>query len=411
MADYHRLKATFNKLAAIGAQEDGGFTRLAFTDEDWQAREVIINLMKRTGLTVRTDAFGNVIGRLEGSNPEADVVMIGSHIDSVPHGGNFDGITGVLAAIEAAACFQESGGKNYHPLEVVAFMAEESSRFGTCTLGSKAFCGKLTLNDIRQMKDSDGVSLAAALRQRGLEPENIAQACYPGKVKAFMELHIEQGKILESTHTQVGIVTGIAAPTRFSVMVQGQADHSGATPMNLRCDALTAAAELILAVEDAARLEMQYGSVGTTGIVKVAPGVMNVIPGAVELGIDIRGISSESKGRIVQQLLKKVSEIKDRRNVGVAMTTQADEEPVALDKQMVEMLYHISKAGHYTSMLLPSGAGHDAMNMAAIAKTGMVFIPCRGGISHNRLEWADIKDIVVGTDIILAAIRQLVQPS
>ena len=411
MADYHRLEENFNKLAAIGIQNDGGFTRLAFTDEDWQARAVIINLMKKTGLTVRTDAFGNVIGRLEGSNPEADVVMVGSHIDSVPHGGNFDGIAGVLGAIEAVTCFRESKGENYHPLEVIIFMAEESSRFGRDTLGSRAFCGKLTFTDLQQIKDSNGVSLANVLRQRGLKPENIAQARYPSKLKAFMEMHIEQGKVLESTQKQIGIVTGIAAPTRFAVTVEGQADHSGATPMNLRRDALTAAAELILAVEDAARLERQYGSVGTTGIVKAAPGVMNVIPGTVELGIDIRGISSESKARIIDRLLKKVSEIKGKRNVSVDITTLTDEAPVTLDKQMVEMLYHLSKVGNYSSMLLPSGAGHDAMHMAALAKTGMVFIPCRGGISHNRQEWADIKDIAAGTDIILAAIRQLVQPS
>ncbi|SDF13591.1 M20 family metallo-hydrolase [Sporomusa acidovorans] len=409
MVDCKRLEKNFHKMAAIGLQANGGFTRLAFSDEDWQARELIIRLMEQAGLAVRTDAFGNVIGRQEGIEPAAAVVMAGSHLDSVPQGGNFDGVAGVLAAIEALQCLKKSGEQHYHPLEVVVFMAEESSRFGMATLGSKAFCGKLTVAQLHQWKDSQEISLAAALRQRGLQPENICQARYPGNIKAFLELHIEQGKVLETTKKQIGIVTGIAAPTRLRVTITGQADHSGATPMNMRQDALTAAARIILAVEEVAGLEAQHGVVGTTGIVKAEPGVMNVIPGRVELGIDIRGISLDSKQCVVQGLLKKMDEIKNQRNVGIEPVILTDEPPVQLAPTMVEMLYAISREQHYASMLMPSGAGHDAMHLAALAPTGMVFIPCRGGISHNPAEWARLEDIAAGTEIILAAIRKLSQ--
>lgn len=402
-----RLEENFEKMAQIGALDDGGFMRLAFTDEDWQGRDFVISLMKQAGLTVRVDAFGNVIGRREGINPQADVVMAGSHVDSVPHGGNFDGVAGVLGAIEALQCLEEKGERNYHPIEIVVFMAEESSRFGVATLGSRAFCGELSRHHLEQYRDSQGVSLAQALRHRGLQPENIGQARYQGKIKAFLELHIEQGKVLETTGTRIGIVTGIAAPTRLRVIATGQADHSGATPMNMRRDALTAAAEIILQVEKLAGAEVRQGVVGTTGIVKAEPGVMNVIPGRVELGVDIRGISQDSKARVIKGLLERIDEIKERRHVGMEIITLTDETPVALSPDVVQILQDICREQHYSSMLMPSGAGHDAMHMAALAKTGMVFIPCRGGISHNPAEWSGPDDIAAGTEVLLAAIRKL----
>ena len=405
-----RLEENFNKLAAIGRQDDGGFTRLAFTEEDWQARSVVMQLMDQAGLAIRIDAFGNVIGRREGTNPEAAVVMAGSHIDTVPHGGNYDGVAGVLGAIEAVQRLKETGEKNYHPIEVVVFMAEESSRFGVATLGSKAFCGKLSPDQLAQYRDSQGVSLAGALQQRGLEPAKIYEARYPGRIKAFLELHIEQGKVLETTGTELGIVTGIAAPTRLRVIVTGQADHSGATPMNMRQDALTAAAEMILQVEELARAESHHGVVGTTGIVKAEPGVMNVIPGRVELGVDIRGISLESKQRVIKGFLKKIDDIKQRRNIGAEIFTLTDENPVELSSDMVQLLHDICREHNHSVMLMPSGAGHDAMHVAAFAKTGMIFIPCRGGISHNPAEWASLDAVAAGAEVLCTAIRRLAQP-
>lgn len=402
-----RMEENFRTLAAIGAQAGGGITRLAFSDADWEARDFIIELMNRAGLVVRSDAFGNLIGRREGTEPAAPVVMLGSHIDSVPNGGNFDGVLGVLAAIEVIRCLQAAGTQTYHPIEVVVFMAEESSRFGMATLGSKAFCGKLSSSQLAQLQDKQGMTLTVAMRQRGLEPEKVAAARYTGAIRAFLELHIEQGKVLEAADEQIGIITGIAAPTRLKVVITGQADHSGATPMNMRQDALTAAAEIILLVEKLAGQEMHNGTVGTTGMVKVEPGVMNVIPGRVELGIDIRGIVANSKQQVVQELTAGITAIEKRRGVAIASSTITDEKPVGISREIVEFLHGIAKEGHYASRLMPSGAGHDAMHMAGMAPTGMLFIPCKDGISHNAAEWANMEDIVAGTQVLFTAVTRL----
>ncbi|SFL30687.1 Zn-dependent hydrolase [Pelosinus propionicus] len=407
MVCFKRLEENFQRLSTIGKQDGGGFTRLAFGDADWEARNVIIELMKTAGLTIRVDAFGNVIGRREGLYSEKPVVMLGSHIDTVPNGGNFDGVLGVLGAIEALQCLEEQQEQNEHPIEVVVFMAEESSRFGVATLGSKAFCGKLSPEKLVQYKDKDGISLGDAMQQRELNPANIRQAQYQGDIKAFLELHIEQGKVLETTKHQIGIVTGIAAPTRFKAIVTGQADHSGATPMNMRQDALTAAAEVILLVEQLARKVAHLGVVGTTGVIKAEPGAMNVIPGRVELGIDIRAIQLASKQWVVDELIAGIDKIKAQRSVEIEMTTLTDETPVELLEEMVEVLQDVCKQHPYPNMLMPSGAGHDAMHLASLAPTGIIFIPCQGGISHNPAESASMDDIVAGTEILLTAIRKI----
>jgi hydantoinase/carbamoylase family amidase len=407
MVCYKRLEENFQRLSAIGRQDGGGITRLAFGDADWEARNVVIELMKNAGLKIRVDAFGNVIGRREGLYFEKSVVMLGSHIDSVPNGGNFDGVVGVLGAIEALQCLEEQQEQNDHPIEVVVFMAEESSRFGVATLGSKAFCGKLSPQNLVQYKDKDGITLGEAMQQRELASENIRQAQYEGDIKAFLELHIEQGKVLETTNHQIGIVTGIAAPTRFNVIVTGQADHSGATPMNMRQDALTAAAEVILLVEQLSRKVAHLGVVGTTGVIKADPGAINVIPGRVELGIDIRAIQLASKQWVVDELIAGIDKIKTQRSVKIEMITLTDEMPVELLKEMVEELQDVCKQHPYPNMLMPSGAGHDAMHLASLAPTGIIFIPCQGGISHNPAEWASMDDIVAGTEILLTAIRKI----
>ncbi len=403
MISSERLAEDFKKLSVVGVRQEGGITRLAFSDADWEARNIIEQLMIKAGMDVRTDAFGNLIGRRKGLNPEAAPVMMGSHIDSVPDGGNFDGVAGVLAAIEVVRCLEQT----VHPVEVVVFMAEESSRFGMATLGSKALCGKLSLAQLEQLKDNQGVTLAQAMRQRGLSPEQIAKARYSNPIKAFLELHIEQGKVLETMGKQVGIVTGIAAPSRFKIILTGQADHSGATPMNMRQDALTAAAEIILLVETLAAREGHNGTVGTTGIVKAEPGVMNVIPGRVELGVDIRGISSDSKQQVVRALKAGITELQARRGVKVEIITLTDENPVEISREIVEFLENVANDSGCPYMLLPSGAGHDAMHLAALTPTGMIFVPCKGGISHNPAEWANIEDIVAGAEVLLRAVRQL----
>ncbi|WP_196606707.1 M20 family metallo-hydrolase [Pectinatus frisingensis] len=376
-----------------------GITRLAFSDEDWNARDFIIGLMKQAGLSIRIDSFGNIFGHKEGQNPHAPAVMCGSHIDSVPHGGNFDGVLGVLGAIEAINRMNKNGFINYNPLKIVVFMCEESSRFGVATLGSKAMCGELTVNEMKRLKDASNNSLYDVLLARNLHPDNVQKEIQPGDLKACIEMHIEQGKVLETLHKTIGVVTGIAAPTRMKLMLTGKADHSGATPMGMRNDALCAAAEIIIAVENAAANSVRP-AVGTVGIVKAAPNVMNVIPGKVELGIDIRSIYSQVKTDVTADVKKSIESITKNRNIDYKIEMLSNEEPVKLNPSVIDTIATICENKKITYHKMPSGAGHDTMHLAQLAPAGMIFIPCRDGISHNPAEWVDMDDIEQGVNVL-----------
>ena len=231
MISKKRLIANFEKMSTFSSKGEG-ITRLAYSDEDWQARDFVISLMKEAGLAVRTDNFGNVMARREGKKSQLPVVMFGSHIDSVPNGGNYDGVFGVLAAIEVVNALNDADVLTEHPLEVAVFMAEESSRFGNATLGSKVMAGLITKEKLQEIKDKDNNSLYDVLKSRNLDADNVLAAKYTAPIKAFLEIHIEQGKVLEEKNIPIGVVTGIAAPTRLKVFLNGHADHSGATPMD-----------------------------------------------------------------------------------------------------------------------------------------------------------------------------------
>lgn len=381
-----------------------GISRLAFSDEDWKARKFIIDLMKKNGLRVRTDAFGNVYGRREGIHHDGPAVICGSHIDSVPHGGNFDGTAGVLAALEAVHMMNDGGYQNDYPLDIVLYMCEESSRFGVSTIGSKAMCGNINVENMKKIQDSEGNSLYEVLKSCGLHPEEVSQTVFPGQVRACFEMHIEQGRVLENLNQPIGIVTGIAAPTRLKATIRGRADHSGATPMGMRRDALCAAAEIILAIEKTAA-EVGDPFVGTTGIVKAVPNVMNVIPGQVELGIDLR--STEDKSNVVSSLRERIQCIAEKRKVECHIEILSDETPVLLAPSVIRTAESVCRSCHIPYHVMTSGAGHDTMNLARMAPGGMIFIPCREGISHNPKEWADMEDIARGSLVIYKTLCRL----
>ena len=402
IADLEQNFAMMKKFSLPG----DGITRLAFSNEDWEARAFIMDLMKQAGLDIRIDDFGNIIGRRDGVNTKAPVVMCGSHIDSVPHGGNFDGVLGVLGAIAVINMMNDNGFRNYNPIEIVVFMCEESSRFGVATLGSKAMCGELSVDKMKLLKDAAGKSLYDILLGRGLKPDKVKKTLQADKLKACVEMHIEQGKVLETLHKSIGIVTGIAAPTRIKLKLIGKADHSGATPMGMRNDALCAAAEIILAVEKTAA-DSAKPVVGTVGIVKAMPNVMNVIPGEVELGIDIRSIYAHEKDNTVADIEKSIKAITDKRKIKYSLEILSDEKPVTLSPFVIDTIEAAcaEKKADYHKM--PSGAGHDTMHLAEFAPAGMIFIPCRDGISHNPAEWADMKDIVTGIDVLYETLCRL----
>lgn len=409
MISSQRLKEQLAHLQTLTTPEGKGINRLAFSDTDWQGRAYLMSLMREAGLFLRTDAFGNVIGHRAGKNEALPAIMCGSHGDSVPEGGNYDGIVGILAGIEVARSMQEDGFINDRPLEIVLFMCEESSRFNSATLGSKAMRGHLAEQDLRRLRDKKGNTLYDVLKERDLKPEQLASAFYTGPLTAFLEIHIEQGKVLEHEQLQLGVVTGIAAPTRLKIHFHGNADHSGATPMHLRHDGLCAAAETILAVERIASVPTPETSsvVGTVGVVEATPGALNVVPGEVTIGIDIRSISPEKKEAAAKAVREQTEKICRQRNIPYTIEELNDDPPVKLDPRMVEFLSQCCREQGKRYKQMPSGAGHDAMHWAGYTPTGMLFLPCKNGISHNPAESATLEDITGATQVLDQAIRKL----
>ena len=406
MIQRDRLVNDFEAMSQFTAPGEG-INRLAFTDADWAGRQYIIDRMIDAGLTVETDGFGNVIGYKLGKNPELPVVMVGSHTDSVPNGGNYDGVVGVLSAIEVIRSMIDDGYEHDHTIAVVSFMCEESGRFGNATLGSKAMRGELRLQDLHRLVDKQGISLYEALKGRNLNPDEIKQVEYKRPVKSFTEIHIEQGKVLEHEAKPIGVVTGIAAPERFYVTIRGNADHSGATPMNLRHDALCGASKIILGIEEIAAMQEEPPVVGTVGIVEVTPGAMNVIPGEVKLGVDIRSISEVARNSVVTLVKEFIDVTTDKRGLSYTIEPIAQDHPVAMHPAMIREIEAVVTSLGVEYMALPSGAGHDAMHWADDVPTGMIFIPCLNGISHNPAEFAEMDDIVMGAQVLDNVLRKL----
>lgn len=406
MIQRERLVKDFEAMAQLTAPGEG-INRLAFTDADWAGRQYIIDRMTDAGLSVEIDDFGNVIGYKIGKKPDLPAVMVGSHTDSVPNGGNYDGVVGVLSAIEVIRSMIDDGYEHDHTIAVVSFMCEESGRFGNATLGSKAMRGELTLQDLHHLVDKQGISLYEALKGRNLNPDGIETMAYKRPVKSFTEIHIEQGKVLEHEQKTIGIVTGIAAPERFYVTIRGNADHSGATPMNLRHDALCGASKIILGIEEIASMQEEPPVVGTVGVVEVTPGAMNVIPGAVKLGVDIRSISKVARNSVVTLVKEFIDITAEKRGLSYTIETIAQEHPVEMHPAMIREIEEAVKSVGVEYMTIPSGAGHDAMHWAEVVPTGMIFIPCRDGISHNPAEFAEMDDIVTGAAVLDKVLRKL----
>ena len=406
MIQRERLVKDFDAMAQLTAPGEG-INRLAFTDADWAGRQYIIDRMTDAGLSVEIDDFGNVIAYKIGKKPDLPVVMVGSHTDSVPNGGNYDGVVGVLSAIEVIRSMTDDGYEHDHTIAVVSFMCEESGRFGNATLGSKAMRGELRLQDLYRLVDKQGISLYEALKGRNLNPDGIEEMAYKRPVKSFTEIHIEQGKVLEHEQKTIGIVTGIAAPERFYVTIRGNADHSGATPMNLRHDALCGASKIILGIEEIASMQEEPPVVGTVGVVEVTPGAMNVIPGAVKLGVDIRSISEVARNSVVTLVKEFIDITAEKRGLSYTIETIAQDHPVEMHPAMIREIEEAVKSVGVEYMTMPSGAGHDAMHWAEVVPTGMIFIPCRDGISHNPAEFTEMDDIVTGAEVLDKVLKKL----
>ena len=394
--------ATFNDDSAAG-----GMTREVYTPTYAAALDRVTGWMEELGLRVRLDAVGNLFGRWEGSEPGAPRVLTGSHVDTTLNAGRYDGVVGVLGAIEAVRALQAEGVVPRRPVELVAWAGEEP-RFGTGCVGSRAAAGALSRADLDALRDRGGVSMAAALRDAGLDPGRLAEAeLDPPTVHALVELHIEQGVVLEASGDEIGIVTAIAAPHDFTVVLRGAATHAGATPMSLRRDALTGAAEVVLAVERAARGSASGTTVGTVGVVRARPGAVNVVPGDVELDVDVRDSDAAAREAVVEEILAAARSVADARGLVVEVVPIVEDAPVACSPDVVAAVEAAAAEAGVRARRMISGAYHDAMILGARVPIGMIFVPSAGGVSHHPDEFTASDDLVRGVRVLAGTLARL----
>jgi allantoate deiminase len=404
--DGERLWRRISDLGEIGSQGEGGVTRLSFTDEERAAKDKVVTYMKEAGLTVREDAAGNLFGRREGRNSDSPSVLIGSHVDSVYNGGNFDGPLGVLAGIEVLHAMEEQGIETEHPVEVVAFSDEEGARFSFGMIGSRALAGRLTPEGLTEHEDAGGVSIAEAMRAYGLDPERIGEAARPaGSVKAYVELHIEQGRVLENEDLPAGVVTGIAGPVWLRFSIEGETGHAGATPMSLRRDALAAAAEIMGLIE--AEASGTGTSVGTVGQLSLEPGGINIIPGRVEFSLDLRDIDEEVRDGVETRILEGAKEICRRRGVELEIETLQRLAPAPCSELVRDAVARACERVGIRAHALSSGAGHDGMQLTELCPMGMIFVRSRDGVSHSPDEWSSRDDCAKGSHVLYWTVLDL----
>lgn len=406
-AKLERLQHDLETLAQFTATPGAGVTRFSFTPEDRAAREYIKAEMAKAGLSVREDAAGTVTGRREG-DLAGPVVMVGSHFDSVKHGGPFDGTAGVVAALEIARVLQEHNIKTRYPIEFIAMIEEEGGRFGGGLFGSRAMAGKVSQEELVRNKDAQGISTAEAMAAFGFPPENIKAAeRRPEDLKAFFELHIEQGPVLEAAGIDVGVVETIVGIVEYEVEIGGRPDHAGTTPMTMRADALVAASRVVQAVERLAR-EAGGGAVGTVGRLEVAPGAANIVPGRVRFTVDFRAKDGRTLADLVAGLKTALHEA-CQGELTFTLTEKLSVPPVVLPEAIRALLVREAEARGISTKVMLSGAGHDAMVMAGLTDVGLIFVPSRGGRSHCPEEWTDYAALKKGVDVLLGTILQIAE--
>ncbi len=403
--DARRLQQNLEKLSEFGRNPQGGVTRLGFSTTEMAARTYVMGLMKEAGLAVRVDPAGNIFGRRAGS-AHLPTLLFGSHIDSVPHGGNFDGTVGTVGAIEVIRALDAGHVATQHPLEVVVWTNEEGPHFGISALGSGVAAGALG-PEILDRKDEEGLTLADWLRRYGQDPAHLADARIPrGALAAIVELHIEQGPQLYETKTQIGVVQGIVGLKRWKCVATGFANHAGTTPMNRRRDALAAASRDLLAVREVVRAEPGR-QVGTVGYMKAEPGAPNVIPGRVEFPVELRDLDAARIERMWQHIQQRFAQTDQEEGVETRCSVISDIAPALSDASVQGVIREAARSAGLSSADLPSGAVHDAGEIARLAPMGMIFIPSRAGISHAPQEFSTWEDVANGAEVLYRTIVEL----
>ena len=397
--DAHRLNGTLEALGDIGSTSDG-MQRIAFSPSDVEGRHYLVGLMREAGLTVRVDSAANIIARRGGRNRQSPAIAMGSHADTVPSAGKYDGALGVLGAIEVVRALKDLDIVTRHPIEVLNFTNEEGTRYQRWLFGSRAMAGLLEPADLEAV-DSEGVSIAERLKAVGGDMQKISEAKrQQGELGAYLELHIEQGPVLHQTGTSIGVVTGITGRMVLHVQVKGAANHAGTTPMNARRDSLLSASRVIQAVNAIAASE-EVCRVGTVGMASVTPNAVNVVPGEVGLGVEFRDIDMsrlEEAGRRMKEVSREIAEATGTE-IFVSQVEFGQSAPTT--RELQDMVTAASQRLGLTSHHIPSGAGHDAQAMGAITDIAMIFVPNLDGISHSPLEYATPEACADGANVLL----------
>jgi allantoate deiminase len=403
--DAKRISARIEELATCSSTSVG-VTRLPFTAESTKAEKLVEEWMKAAGMSVRKDSLNNIIGRYEGKDPSAPVLMIGSHLDSVIEAGKFDGILGVITGIEVVQTLQDNGIILDYPIEVVGFCDEEGVRFHSTFLGSKAIAGTFTAEDLERA-DEQGITIAEALKGIGIaDPYAYKNASRTQEeLLAYLELHIEQGPVLEKKNEPVGVVSGIAGATRFSFEIIGKPGHAGTVPVAIRQDALLGASDLISYIEKIAIQNEPL--VATVGKLTVGPGASNVIPGLVTGTLDIRDLNVERKQKAIDAILTESKRVAEARGLQITFDQVMEADPVYCNEQMITLIEESISEQSGSVVRLVSGAGHDAMAMADVTNVAMIFVRCKDGLSHHPDEFVTVEDMGAGAKVLYSTVIKI----
>ena len=402
-ASAERMQSRIEALSEFGKNDDGGVDRVAYSDADIAGRKYIMDLMRAQGLTdLRIDAGGNIIGRRAGTDATAKPIMIGSHTDSVPGGGNYDGDVGVISNLEVIDLMNAAGITTRSPIDVVVFSNEEGG-----LVGSLAMTGKIKPETLGVMSHA-GMTIGEGTRRIGGDPDNILKdVIAPDVLKAFIELHIEQGAFLDEEGINIGVVEGIVGINWWDVTITGLANHGGTTPMNRRQDAMLAAAKLTVGINEIAR-GLEGRQVATVGRIEAFPGAPNVIPGKVIMSLEVRDLEQAKMDQVFDLVQARAREIEGETDTKIAFEfIDVASHPAPTDTRMRSIIAEAAKDAGYSYKLMPSGAGHDAQDMVSIAPTGMIFVPSKDGISHSPNEYTSPEDMARGADVLLRTILKV----
>ena len=404
-----RLQEHFEAMSLIGKIGETGTCRPAHTELEKQGFEIAASWMQEAGMKTRIDNFGNLIGRLEGKYPDLPVLMIGSHLDSQPYGGRFDGVAGVLCGIEAVMTLTENGIQPERSIEVISFADEEGWRFNKGLFGSRGILGKLEEGEL-QRTDKDGITREQALKDFGCDITKFKESEYKdGSIFCFLELHIEQGPVLDMSNKPIGVVSGISGPLWWTVKLKGMAGHAGSVPMPIRKDAMLGAAEIIVALNEIATQIPGAPTVGTVGTLNVFPASRNIIAEEVTMTVDLRDIDLDRRNRYEKQLRDKIEAITQKHKLTYSISEDTKSDPRYCADWIKKIIHEECEALQLDAPELMSGPFHDALTLSYVCDYGMIFVRCKDGISHNPLEFASYEDLAIGTNVLLGTVLQILK--